>query len=115
MKLSQKAVQLRERLLIRANTNRAIGDANALIEPLFIALNKLIPPATVADSLLTRALLARALLQVGAQWWSDCTSEPMPETWAALISFIEDPPAAIEGRSWIDPKINETPPQGGKS
>jgi hypothetical protein len=55
--------------------------------------------ASVATSLLARALTARALLLVAGDWWASMGSGPGPAYHAALRSFIDQAPAGYADRS----------------
>lgn len=62
---------------------------------------------SVGTSLLARALVARAMLQVAAAWWADVSRLPEAETYAALLDLIVNPPPEIETTIARDPSIVE--------
>lgn len=83
----------REELLAAADRDCALEISNELVNHVNDRLNALgVPPAT---SLLARALISRAVLEVAGLWWADMVRAPAPVTIAALRSIVDDPPPWI--------------------
>lgn len=107
---------LREGLLEAAELGRASAHAAELTNRINDYLNERSDPAhperlTVAESLVTRALVARGVLQVAGDWWAELGqahggAAPTPEYHAALRSIVEDlPPELRDGM--IDTRTGE--------
>jgi hypothetical protein len=92
--LSPMGQGMRDALLERADLTRAIEVTNQLIDTVLDGFND--ANTSVATSMVARALMARAMISVGAAWWSDLTKAPLPMTTAVLRSLMIDPPVEFE-------------------
>jgi inorganic triphosphatase YgiF len=95
---------LRDGLLTSADVARAYALAQEISDDVNAKLNALADrrEASVATSLLARALTARALLLVAGDWWASMGSGPRPAYHAALRSFVDHAPPGWEDRSGIE-------------
>lgn len=94
---------LRDGLEASADVEQAYSLAQSISDDVNARLNELADrqEATVATSLLARALTARALLLVAGDWWASMGNGPGPAYHAALRSFIDQAPANYADRSEI--------------
>jgi hypothetical protein len=97
------AEEIRAQLEQHVDFELAGRAANPIIEQMLVAFNAADLP--VGASMVCRAMVARAMLVVVSEWWADLTGLPVPITWKAISSYIDNPPAAIEGYSFIDPDL----------
>jgi hypothetical protein len=95
---------LRDGLLASADVERAYALAQEISDDVNAKLNALADrrEATIATSLLARALTARALLLVAGDWWASMGSGPPPAYHAALRSFVDHAPPDYQDRSVIE-------------
>lgn len=102
-----KSPELRERLLSIADlaiaARLAQDEANRLNDYLNgLMLRRALDTGT---SLLVRAMITRAIISTAAAWWAEDIHEgeiPEAETFAALRSFIDDPPPELFGEVVLD-------------
>ena len=92
--LPPNALALRDLLLSSADEAIAIKVANRLVDQALDGFND--ANTSVGTSLLARAMMARAMIGVGATWWADLTNQPEPVAWAALHSLVTDLPVSID-------------------
>lgn len=95
-----KAEELRAQLLAAACHQGAVQATNALVDVLLDAFNEI--RMNKATSILSRALMARAIIGTAAEWWSDDGGPPAPETFKAVMSLVTDLPPHLEAISYRD-------------
>lgn len=101
----EAVAQAREILLANADRHAALQAANNLADAVNEALNE--AGLSAATSLLARVLIARAVLDVAATWWTDLMPTlPLPVTSAALRGIIDNPPLWLESVNFVDPEIH---------
>lgn len=81
---------LRETLLEHADWHRAKEVSNDLMIMACKAFNS--ADTDVATSILARALLSHAMMQIAGAWWTDVTKLPLPDTYQAAMSIVVDLP-----------------------
>lgn len=93
-----KAPQIREQLFDNCDLHAAVEFATRTANGVNDALNWLADDGTlnVASQCVCRALAAKAIIDVCAQWLSD-VGYPLPECFAALKSIMDNPPPEIDG------------------
>lgn len=101
--ISPRAEALRSLLLSAAGSNHAIALANEVTDSVNEQLNA--AGVTAATSLLARALIARSVAAIAADWWTDLSSQPKPITSEAIMSLVTDLPPEFDGDSYIDPSL----------
>jgi len=89
-----EAREFRERILANADG----AQAAELAEEVTNAVNQMMlrGDPSPATSLLARAIAARGLLEVAADWSAEGSKLPLPVTFAALKSLVDDPPLELE-------------------
>lgn len=92
---------LRDGLEESADVELAYSLAQAFSDNVNEQLNALAKrqEATIATSLLARALTARAVLLVAGDWWASMGHGPGPAYHAALRSFVDQGPTGYADRS----------------
>lgn len=100
--LSATAQKLREAML-RGDVAIAAPLAEKISDVALAAFNA--ANTDVCTSMLSRAFLIRAQLEVAAHWLADLTKTPLPECFAAVRDLVDNPPAEVEGVCYIDPSI----------
>lgn len=95
--MSDEAVLLREQLVQAPGVaEEAAGIATEVANHVVELLNN--HGITIAANLLSQALIARALTEIGARWWSaDFGGHSIEDTRAALLSIQIEPPSFIRG------------------
>lgn len=94
-----RADSMRSLLIEAANGDEAARLAGDVANLVNARLND--AGVSKATSLLSRALVARAIAVVLAEWWSDVSGQPLPVTAAAIASIIEDLPPQFDGESFV--------------
>lgn len=89
---------LRERLLEAADVGAAAERAADIVNRINDELNEASDrrEITVADSLVCRALLARGVLIMAADWWAELDPYPAPLYHKAIRSLVDDLPAELD-------------------
>lgn len=104
--------KFREKLMGGANIDAAVGIATVVTQAVNTMCNKAnVPPMT---SLLARALIAKGVEAVAAEWWAEMDEAlPLPVSYKAVRSFIDDTPAEIQPPIWGARSAFIIDPNGG--
>lgn len=101
-----------ERLVRDGLVEQADIDAAAMIAgEVSDMVNRAVNAADIflATSLVARALIARAIIEVSAEWLADLTLHSSKVSTAdargALLSFFDELPAGLRSHSYIDPDL----------